>query len=164
MCWACRKAYPCVEQQKESGGLSLPDLWSGSAESAANDKGVADMAILAQIGATLITGGQTTVNGTSVTFTNYIVERATDGTKDMESEDIQNEDGLWVTRLIFKRDKTAVLNLICKNSATPTTDFPDKAMCAYTGLTTYFVDECSVEKSKSAQRVSVKLTLLGTSA
>jgi len=119
------------------------------------------MAILAQHGTSLLVGEQNKIHGSSVTFTNYIVESATDGTREIDSEDIMNEDGLWVTRLVFRREKTVQLNLIAKAAATPLTDFPAGAMCTVTGLTTYFVDSCEVAKSKSAQRVSVKLIQLG---
>jgi len=121
------------------------------------------MPILASIGKSLLVGGQVVINAVTVTFTNYIVESTDDNEIDMEHEDIYNEDGKRVTRLIFQKDTKATLNLIAAAGATPSSDFVPKAMCTYGALTPYFVDSATVKKSKSAQRVSVSLVNLGIS-
>jgi hypothetical protein len=114
------------------------------------------MAILAQIGTTLIVGGQSAI-------TNYIVESETTGSKEVAMEDIDTADGALSTRLIFKRLPTVDLSLISKASAAPATDFPqgDKAGTNAGTYSGWYVDSLSVVKTKSAEKSSVKLTSLG---
>jgi hypothetical protein len=119
------------------------------------------MAILDSIGTSLLVDGQTVVFGSTITFTNYIVATATAGDTNVESEDIDDEDGALKTRLIFKRHAKATLNLICKSGATPLSDFPMGDMCTYGALTAYFVESLTIERSKSAQRATVTLINLG---
>jgi hypothetical protein len=121
------------------------------------------MALLDTIGTTLATGGQ--VSAGVGTFTNWTVEKTTTGDVNVDSEDIEDEDGALTSRLIFKRHAKITLSLISKGAsgtaAQAKTDFPMGNMCTLTGLTSYFVESCSIENSKSAVRVSVTLILLG---
>jgi len=115
------------------------------------------MAILDTIG----TGVQSGATPSVGTFTNYIVQRVTEGDKDVEIEDIDDEDGKLAARLIFKRHAKLHLELVCKTSAAPATDFPKGNMCAITDLTAYYVDDAKIEKVKGATRVSADLSLIG---
>jgi len=115
------------------------------------------MAILAQIGTTLIVGGQGT-------FTSYIVESETVGAKEVASEDIDNADGALSTRLIYKRLPTVDISLISKSGAAPLTDFPvgEKAGVAATAsYSGWYVDSLSITRTKSAEKSSIKMTSLG---
>jgi len=107
-----------------------------------------------QLGSTLIIGGQRAL-------TNYIVSEDTINDANVVSEDVEDADGKLTTRLVFRNEAKIRLSLICKTGATPAADFPVGAMCALTGLTGYFVDSAPIVKSKSAQKVTVDMTLLG---
>ncbi len=107
-----------------------------------------------QLGSTLIIGGQRTL-------TNYIVSEDTINDANVVSEDVEDADGKLTTRIIFRNEAKIRLSLICKSGATPTSEFPVGAMCTVTGLTGYFVDSAPVVKTKSAQKVTVDMTLLG---
>ena len=95
-------------------------------------------------------GGQPTATG-------YIVESTEDGGADIDMEDVENASGTRRNRIIFKKDEKLRLNLI-KTTGVPTTDWPEGAMAAVTGFTTYFVDSCTEAESKGATRVTVNLT------
>ena len=107
-----------------------------------------------QFGSTLIIGGQRTL-------TNYIVSEDTINDANVVSEDVEDADGKLCTRIIFRNEAKIRLSLICKTGATPASEFPIGAMCTVTGLTGYFVDSAPIVKSKSAQKVTVDMTLLG---
>lgn len=107
-----------------------------------------------QLGSTLIIGGQRTL-------TNYIVSEDTINDANVVSEDVEDADGKLVTRLVFRNEAKIRLSLICKTGATPATEFPVGTMCTVTGLTGYFVDSAPIVKTKSAQKVTVDMTLLG---
>lgn len=113
------------------------------------------MAVVDSMGTSLIVGGQTV-------FTNYFTENETTGGAEVDSEDINNNDGALATRLIFKRLPTVDLSLICKASAAPATDFPQGDLAPSTAGTYsgWYVDSLAVNKTKSATKVSVKLTSL----
>jgi hypothetical protein len=121
------------------------------------------MAILDVIGAAVVTGGQ--VSAGLGTFTNWTVEKCTTGDVNVDSEDIDDEDGKLMARLIFKKHAKIALSLISKvaggTAAQALADFPKGNMCTITGLTTYYVEDCSIESSKSAVRVSATLALIG---
>lgn len=121
------------------------------------------MAILDQIGTTLTVGGQ--VSAGLGTFTNWIVEKTTTGDKNVDFEDIEDEDGVLFSRLVYKRHPKITLSLISKGTggtaAQAASDFPAGNICAITGLTSYYCDSVSIESSKSAVRVNVTLVALG---
>lgn len=121
------------------------------------------MAIEDIIGAAVVTGGQAAAG--LGTFTNWLVERCVTGDVEVDSEDIMNEDGLLYSRLIYNKFEKIQLSLISKGAggtaAQALTDFPAGNICTLTGLTTYYVDSCSITSSKSAVRVEVTLKNLG---
>lgn len=95
------------------------------------------------------------------TWTNYIVQRVTEGEKEIDLEDIFDADGALVTRLIFRRHAKLTVEAVCKQAAAPATDFPQGDMATLTGLTAFYVDRCSIAESKGATTVSVELTNIG---
>lgn len=107
-----------------------------------------------QLGTTLIIGGQRAL-------TNYIVSEDTLNDANVVSEDIEDADGKLATRIIFRNEAKIKVSLICKTGATPTSDFPMGGMCTITGLTGYFIDSAPVVKTKSAQKCTLEMTLLG---
>lgn len=121
------------------------------------------MALLDTIGAAVVTGGQ--VAAGVGTFTNWTVIRCTTGDVNVDSEDLEDEDGGLVARLILKKHAKIGLTLESKGAggtaAQAKTDFPKGNLSALTGLTSYYVDDCSIDSSKSVVRVSVTLVLLG---
>ena len=77
-------------------------------------------------------------------------------------EDVRDGDtGQRVTRIVYQIDGKLDLQLISLTGAAPATDFPKGAMCTVTGLTTYFVDDCKIRRSRGPQRVDVSLTAIG---
>lgn len=120
------------------------------------------MALLDSMGTGVRSGAS--VETESITLTNYILESATDGVRTYDFEDVMNEDGARVSRLIFNRQKQLVLTLILKTAADPITDFPVGDMCPYTGLTSYFVTSAPITKVKGAMKVTVTLDKIFTNA
>lgn len=100
----------------------------------------------------------------TATLTNYIIESVTDGQRTIDFEDVMNEDGLRVARLIFNRNAQIVMTLICKSAATPLVDFPVGDMCTLSGLTTYFVTSAPITSVKGARKITVTLDKILTSA
>ena len=109
---------------------------------------------VAQIGTTLSIGAGT-ITGS------YIVESRVDGEKEVVYEDIDDENGELETRIVFKKLPQVTLNLICISGAAPATDFAQGAKATHTDFTAYFVDTASITRTKSAQRVTVKMTNIG---
>jgi len=112
------------------------------------------MAIADQLGTTLAVGAGT-ITGS------YILERDESNGKDVDFEDIHDEDGALKTRLIFKKHAKRRLQLICIDGAAPETDFVVGACATHTDFTSWYVDDATIEKTKSAHRVSVEMTNLG---
>jgi len=120
------------------------------------------MAAVDQIGQTLLVGAGTISAGSGTGV--YIVEsRTTDG-YDVAFEDIDDENGALVTRIILKRHQKLHLDLICGIAAAPETDFPEGSIAAHTDFTSYYVEAAPVTKTANAQRVSVDLVNLGITA
>lgn len=121
------------------------------------------MAILAQIGSSSVTGGQ--VAAGVGTFTNWTVERCTTGGVKVDNEELQGEDGQLLGILVYQKHPLIELSLTSKaaggTAAQALTDFPMGAKAALTGLTAYLVENCSIESSKSAVRVTASLRLIG---
>lgn len=91
----------------------------------------------------------------------YIVESRDEIDFDVDSEDIQDEDGVRNTRIIYQRDSKVVLNLICIDGALPENDFIKGQIAAHADFTSFYVDEATATRSKSARRVTVTLTNIG---
>jgi len=119
------------------------------------------MAILDSIGTSLKVNDQAVINGVTITFSSYQIQTSQDGSADVDSEDVDAANGARVTRLIFKRDAKATLELICNNDAVPRTDFPIGDMATLTGLTGYFVADCRIAKARGASKASVDLVNIG---
>lgn len=103
-------------------------------------------------------------NGASAqggTLTNYIVVSSTSGGKEVRFKDVFDENGALVSRLIFQRLPIINMVLIAKSAATPATDFPMGDICAVTGLTTYYVENCEIATDEGETRVTVQLKALG---
>jgi len=120
------------------------------------------MAAVDQIGQSLLVGAGTISAGSGSGV--YIVESRTDSGYDVQFDDIDDQDGALVTRIILKRHEKIHLDLICGLAAAPATDFPEGSICAHTDFSTWYVEAAPVTLTASAQRVSVDLTNLGISA
>jgi len=120
------------------------------------------MAAVDQIGQTLLVGAGTISAGSGSGV--YIVESRTDEGYDVSFDDIDDQNGALVTRIILKRHEKVHLDLICGLAAAPATDFPEGSICAHTDFSTWYVEAAPVTKTGSAQRVSVDLVNLGISA
>lgn len=103
-----------------------------------------------QIGTTLILSGQRSIP-------NYIVVSDGVGDSNVVSEEIETADGAFSTNVCYRNEAIIKLTLISKSGATPTTEFPKGAMCTITGLTTYIVDDCNIDRSKGPERTTVTL-------
>jgi len=107
-----------------------------------------------QIGTTL-TIGAGTISGS------YIVLGRDDGGKDVAFEDVDDQDGALVTRIVYKTHAKIKLDLICLSGAAPETDFAEGGIATHTDFTGYFVNSAVISRSKSAKRVTVELVNLG---
>jgi len=112
------------------------------------------MAIVNQIGETLAVGAET-ITGS------YIVESQEVYGYDVDSEDINDEDGALSARLIYKRHPKTRLSLICIEGAAPNVDFPEGQIAVHADFPDHYVDSAKVTKSKSAQRAEIELTNIG---
>lgn len=115
------------------------------------------MAIVAELGTNLNTGAIIT-ELTLPNAANYIVQSVTENGREVDFEDVFDSDGARVTRLIFNRNPSVTVNVVCKNGAAPATDFPVGTMIA----TDWFVESASVEKTKGAHTVSLTLNKIFT--
>lgn len=120
------------------------------------------MAAIEVLGTGVIQGAN--VTSVTPTITNYILESATEGGKNVDFEDVFNSDGKRVTRIVFNRENKLTLTLICKTGATPLVDFPEGDMSTISGLTTFYVDSCSLSRVKGANKVTVTLSEIFVSA
>ena len=93
----------------------------------------------------------------------YIVESAQENGKDIDFEDIMDQDGARYTRIVYNADALLTLNLVCLASAEPETDFIEGAIAAHTDFTSFWVESAKVDVSKSAKRVTVELKNIGIS-
>jgi len=119
------------------------------------------MAITDQIGTDLLVGASTTL--TIPNTDNYILVSCTEGTKQIDFEDVMDPDGKLITRLVFNKFAKVTFELICKSGAAPTTDFPEGSIVNL-GAATWYVDSAPVVKTKSATKVTVNATNLGITA
>ena len=122
------------------------------------------MAVLENLGTGVQNSATVLAESVSTDLDNYIIESVTDGGKEVDFEDVMDASGARVARLIFNRQKTFSMVLQCKTSATPLTDFPMGDTCALTTLTSYFVDDMSIQLVKGVRKVTVKLTKYLTNA
>lgn len=107
-----------------------------------------------QIGLTLAIGAGTIVGS-------YIVESRDDGDRDIDMEDIFDENGTRVTRIVFNKDDKITLNLIGLEGVQPEVDFLKGEIAAAGGFTDLYVDDVRITRSKSAKRVTVTLVNIG---
>ena len=91
----------------------------------------------------------------------YIVESRDEADKDIDSEDIFDEDGARNTRIIYNSDDKISLNLICVNGALPQTDFVKGEIAAHVDFNDKYVEESTFTRSKSARRGTVTLVNIG---
>jgi hypothetical protein len=103
------------------------------------------------VGSNLAIGGQAVLTG-------YIVEQDNRGGRDIDFEDVMAADGSFHTRIVFEKRMDKVNLTLLVTTGNTDTDFPEGALCAVTGLTSYFVDSCVVSNTKSARRAEVQLT------
>ena len=115
------------------------------------------MAVLDQIGTTLATGAET-ISGS------YIVTSRDVNDKDIDMEDIDDENGARKTRLIKKRDEKVTLDLILLEGADPASDFPVGEIATHADFTDFYVDSAPLTKAATAHRVRVTLTNIGITA
>lgn len=110
-----------------------------------------------QIGTDLALGA--TVAGMTVpNASNYIVESATEGDKELVTEDVEDANGALSTRIIYRSHAKIDLTLICLANASPTTDFVPGTNITNTNL---YVNSATVTKTKSPHRVTVSITDIG---
>lgn len=120
------------------------------------------MAILASLGTGVASGAS--MAQATFTLTNYILESVTDGEKTYDFEDVFNEDGKRVTRLIFNREKKMTFTMALKTAATPLTDWPVGAYSTITGATTFFVESAPITKVKGVHKITVTCSEIFVSA
>ena len=113
------------------------------------------------MGTTLVLGNQKVIHGATITFSSYIVINSNDGKIRVAESEHEDEDGKLVAKVVYQRLPQVDLTLKSLAGAVPLSDFPQGSFCALTGLTTYWVDSCSVSKSKDPEQVSVSLTKIG---
>lgn len=116
---------------------------------------------VAQLGTDVNVGAGAVLHGITGTFTNYYVQSISDGDKNVDFVDVDDADGVLTTRVILKRHEKAVLTLIPKLNTNPLTDFPVGDACAITGLTAFYVESMTVDKTKSPHVVTATLVKLG---
>ena len=105
--------------------------------------------------------GTTLAIGAGTITGSYIVIDRTDGDKDTDREDIMDQDGARVTRIVFNNDAKITLSLICKSGAAPETDFAKGGKASHTDFTGYWVEDCRISRSKSAKKADVTLVNIG---
>ena len=115
------------------------------------------MAVLDIIGTDVETGAET-ITGS------YLVQSREVNDKDVDMEDIENENAARVSRLIKKRDEKITLDLILMTGADPATDFPVGAIAVHADFTNWFVDSAPLTKAGTAWRVRVSMTNIGITA
>lgn len=95
----------------------------------------------------------------------YYVQSETSGGADIDMEDFENGvDGSRVSRFIYKIDDKLSMEFLAAGTATQSSiraHFPEGGMATLSGFTDFFVDSCSIAKSRAAWRVSVSLTDIG---
>jgi len=115
------------------------------------------MALVAELGTNLNTGAVVT-ELTLPNAANYIVQSVSENNREVDFEDVFDADGARVTRMIFNRNPSVTVNVVCKDGAAPETDFPPGTMVA----TDWFVESASIEKSKGAHTVAITLNKIFT--
>jgi len=79
----------------------------------------------------------------------------------VDREDVMDQDGKRVTRIVYNNDAKITLELIALSGAAPATDFAKGAKCTHTDFTGYWVEDCRISRSKSPQKVDVTLVNIG---
>lgn len=112
------------------------------------------MAYPVQIGQSLNVGGQTAVTG-------YIITSERTGPAQRDEEDIDTTAGAFSTRIIFKQQDRASLEIIAHSGYTGT-EFTEGTICGATPWSLYFVQSTTPTKTKGALRLAVELINLGS--
>jgi hypothetical protein len=97
---------------------------------------------------------------TLVNASNYILETVVEGDKNLDTEDVFDENGALITRIIFNAHAKVDVTMLCKANAAPTTDYVPGSHVA----NTWYVESCTVTKTKSPHRVQVSLVNIGFNA
>lgn len=105
--------------------------------------------------------GQNLNIGAGTITGSYIVDSRDEGDKDIDLEDIMDEDGLLNTRIIFNSFDKFSFSLIVISGGLPLVDFIMGEISAHPDFTTLYVESATVSSTKSAQRVAVTLSDLG---
>ena len=105
--------------------------------------------------------GDTLTIGVGITIGTYYVESRDINDRDVRTEDINDEDGTLVTRIVLDKHDKVTLNLISQDDADPATDFPVGEISAATGFTDYYVESCVTSRTEGAARTTVSLINLG---
>lgn len=91
------------------------------------------------------------------TWTGYVVQRVTDGDKEIDMEKVNDAAGVLASILVYNRFQRIVVEALVKTGSTPATDFPKGDLCALTGLTTYWVEDVNISKEKGPWKVTATL-------
>jgi len=100
--------------------------------------------------------------GVGTTLATYTVTSISQGSDDISSTDVNDENGKLSSRLIKDVWDRVDLELIAKTTADPDTDFPKGGIATATGFTDYYVDDMSYVRTEDHMRVSVSLQNIGT--
>jgi hypothetical protein len=111
----------------------------------------------ANIGASMIIGGQTSISG-------YIVrDEEVNGVEPHNEIKVDNADGTLAAIITPALYPTVSLTLLCKTGAAPATDFPEKKL-ATSGAGSYsgwYVNGAKIKKTFGVQEVTVNLISYG---
>ena len=95
----------------------------------------------------------------------YYVQSEDSGGADIDMEDFESGvDGSRISRFVYKIDDKLSMEFLAAGTATQTsirTHFPEGGMATLAGFTDYFVDSCTISKSRAAWRISTSLTDIG---
>lgn len=91
------------------------------------------------------------------TWTNYIVQSVKENDKEIDMEKVMDADGKVTSLVIYGKYPRITVTALLKSAATPSTDFPPGELAALTGLTAYYVESASVDKTKSPHVLTVTL-------
>lgn len=105
------------------------------------------------------TGTTFAIGAGTITGSYIVIDRGT-GDSDVDREDVMDQDGKRVTRIVFNNDAKITLSLLALTGAAPATDFPKGSKCTL-GFTAYWVEDCRISATKSPQKVDVTLVNIG---
>lgn len=103
-----------------------------------------------------------TVQGTALevgqqrSVTGYIVVSDTT-TYEIKNELVENSAGADISDVVYQRKEVIRLTLRVLDGTVPATDFPKHKLCTVSGLTTYYVQEMELVKTKGVWECNVTL-------